>query len=473
MTSNILLSVANSYRMPIRDKSVHCCVTSPPYFGLRKYSGDQGFEWPSVTYTPMSGLPSVTVEGMRSDLGLEPTPEAFVAHVVAIFREVWRVLRDDGTCWLNFGDSYAGSGKGQMGSGDASDRRGAKQGTSAGTLTGGLPVGVSSNLKPKDLIGIPWRVAFALQADGWYLRSDIIWKKNNPMPESVTDRCTKSHEHLFMLAKSKRYFYDAEAVKEPVADSTIARLTQPSIDKQIGSTRVPGKTNGNMKAVGATDTRNKRDVWTIHTQSFRGAHFATFPAALVEPCILAGTSARGICPECESPWERVVSKGMSTYAKIKQETGHNWSDMQAQAEDNGTALKAGMPATGSTRLPNGTQPHLESATSSTIGWRPTCSHYDRYDEWINTPRRKRGESDESLNSRRAAALAIQVELVEFWADAITVPAVVLDHFCGSGTTGQVSKARGRRFIGLDMSVLYLADIATKRVVAKLPKAMIP
>lgn len=220
------------------DRSVHCCVTSPPYFGLRDY-------------------------GVDGQIGREPTPDEFVASLVSVFREVRRVLRDDGTLWLNLGDSYA--------------RPPAKGGSGPG-------------LKPKDLIGIPWRVAFALQADGWYLRQDIIWHKPNPIPESVRDRCTKSHEYVFLLSKSPRYYFDSEAIKEPAAESSLVRLAQPTLAQQVGSARVPGKTNGNMKAVGG-ETRNKRSVWTVTTKPFKGAHFATFPPDLIEPCIRAG------CPE--------------------------------------------------------------------------------------------------------------------------------------------------------------------------------
>lgn len=243
--------------------SVQTCVTSPPYFGLRDYGHD-------------------------GQIGLEPTPDEFVAALVEVFREVRRVLRDDGTLWLNLGDSYARTG--------GTDRRvsdTAKVGSTRNTLaqmsdrTSKAPVG----LKDKDLIGIPWRVAFALQADGWYLRQDIIWHKPNPMPESVTDRCTKAHEYIFLLSKSPRYYFDHEAIKEPVAASTVARLAQPTLAAQAGSDRVPGKTNGNMKAVGDGESRNKRSVWTVTTKPFKGAHFATFPPELIEPCILAG------CPE--------------------------------------------------------------------------------------------------------------------------------------------------------------------------------
>lgn len=152
---------------------------------------------------------------------------------------------------------------------------------------------VKTGLKPKELIGIPWRVAFALQADGWYLRQDIIWNKPNPMPESVRDRCTKAHEYVFLLSKSPRYYFDSEAIKEPVAASTVERLAQPTLPEQNGSARVPGKTNGNMKAVGNGETRNRRSVWTVTTKPFKGAHFATVPADLIEPCILAGCPIGG------------------------------------------------------------------------------------------------------------------------------------------------------------------------------------
>ena len=148
---------------------------------------------------------------------------------------------------------------------------------------------IDVGIKKKDLIGIPWMLAFALRADGWYLRQDIIWHKPNPMPESVTDRCTKAHEYVFLLSKSPRYFMDPEGMKEPVAASTVARLAQPNLAAQLGSDRVPGKTNGNMKAVGNGETRNRRSVWTVATRPYKGAHFAVFPPALVEPCILAGS----------------------------------------------------------------------------------------------------------------------------------------------------------------------------------------
>lgn len=253
------------------DCLVQTCVTSPPYFGLRDYKGGP------------------------AEIGKEKTPDEFVAALVAVFREVRRVLKDDGCAWINMGDSY-GNGK--------------------------------------QLLGIPWRLAFALQDDGWILRQEIIWSKPNPIPESVTDRCTKSHESIFLLVKSKKYYFDSGAIKEAAAPASVARWSQ-DVDSQIGSDRVPGKTNGNMKAVGGSrakrdsfkradskraevipgqsygthredrdesafdlESRNKRSVWTVATTSYKGAHFATFPPALIEPCILAGAPAGGVVLDC-------------------------------------------------------------------------------------------------------------------------------------------------------------------------------
>jgi DNA modification methylase len=285
-------------------ESVNCCVTSPPYFGLRDYGHD-------------------------GQIGLEPTPDEFVAALVAVFRQVRRVLRADGTLWLNLGDSYAATRKGSGGTAKCglNAKKDSPRGTPGALAVDSKQMGqhmtvrsfdiASAGLKQKDLIGIPWRVAFALQADGWYLRQDIIWAKPNPMPESVRDRCTKSHEYLFLLSKSSRYYFDADAIAEPLAASSVARLSQPTLEDQIGGDRVPGKTNGTMKAVtrpenmdrlgaardryreqGLPDapgaTRNKRSVWTVTTKPFKGAHFATFPPDLIEPCILAGCPAGGV-----------------------------------------------------------------------------------------------------------------------------------------------------------------------------------
>jgi len=260
--------------LSLPDQSVHTCVTSPPYFGLRDY-------------------------GMDGQIGLEATPDAFVARLVDVFREVRRVLRDDGTLWLNLGDSYAGGGT--IGRNDTSPEALARRAKKYGTGTGaGSAVGASgtrkpvADLKPKDLIGIPWRVAFALQADGWYLRQDIIWHKPNPMPESVRDRCTKAHEYLFLLSKSDRYFFDGEAIKEVSTHAgRVVKATgsdSKNANAGFGSDTKGGFTK-NDTLVG--ETRNRRSVWTVTTKPYAGAHFATFPPDLIEPCILAGSPVGG------------------------------------------------------------------------------------------------------------------------------------------------------------------------------------
>ena len=237
------------------------CVTSPPYFGLRDY-------------------------GHEGQIGLEQTPDEYIAAMVEVFRCVHDVLADDGTLWLNIGDSYAGSG----GAGGQYKPGGiAKTGTNAPSTWSAeysrKPVTLNvPGCKPKDLIGIPWMLAFALRADGWYLRQDIIWHKPNPMPESVRDRCTKAHEYIFLLSKSERYFFDSEAMKEPATGRDPGNVTP---HKHAGERFA--ETKANLANVGARETRNRRSVWTVATRPYKGAHFATFPPALIEPCILAGS----------------------------------------------------------------------------------------------------------------------------------------------------------------------------------------
>jgi DNA modification methylase len=269
------------------DCSVQTCVTSPPYFGLRDY-------------------------GHEGQIGLEPTPDEFVAKMVEVFREVRRVLRDDGTLWLNLGDSYAGSRAGPQGeSGQMADRsvvaarcRSASaemivRGKRDASRWGGGNNPHGGDIKPKDLIGIPWRVAFALQADGWYLRQDIIWHKPNPMPESVRDRCTKAHEYIFLLSKSPKYYFDADAVKEkavsnhPAGNKTHKYADQYEAEKHITQQH---RTKAGLKELAGVEweTRNRRSVWTVTTKPFKGAHFATFPPDLIEPCVLAGAPVGGV-----------------------------------------------------------------------------------------------------------------------------------------------------------------------------------
>jgi DNA modification methylase len=270
MRPGAFLFHGDARELPLADASVQCVVTSPPYWGLRDY-----------------GLGSET-------LGLEPTPELYVEHLVEIFREVRRVLRADGTCWVNLGDSYASDVKGSGGiSHSPLFHATAETGRSANGQVAAqryAPRRVDHGLKPKDLVGIPWRVAFALQADGWWLRSDIIWAKPNPMPESITDRPTKSHEYLFLLTKAARYYYDGEAIKEPATMTPQRRWNGDGIRGEIPGQPMHNGSRGlrDEPTMDRAD-RNRRSVWTIATEPYPEAHFATFPEKLVEPCILAGT----------------------------------------------------------------------------------------------------------------------------------------------------------------------------------------
>lgn len=285
------------------------CVTSPPYFGLRDY-------------------------GIDGQIGLENTPEEYVNKLVEVFKEVKRTLKDDGTLWLNLGDSYAGGGRGSGYS--------AKQDSNKGTI--GMPKSIiPKGLKSKDLIGIPWMLAFALRNDGWYLRQDIIWQKPNPMPESVTDRCTKSHEYIFLLSKSAQYYYNAEAIKEPIAESTKERGAV-SFGGAKGRAYKPNKSDPNYRAgseqwgrtydyavSNSTGLRNKRDVWTVTTKPFKGAHFATFPPDLIKPCILAGCPIGGIVldPFIGSGTTGMVAKELNrNYTGI--DLNPNYIEMQNQ-----------------------------------------------------------------------------------------------------------------------------------------------
>jgi DNA modification methylase len=252
----------------IEDGSINTCITSPPYWGLRDYNGES------------------------KQLGMEDTPEEFTENLVKVFREIKRVLRDDGTAWLNLGDSYSSGGRTT---------------TTNQSLRGDKDYGVtrpkpSKGIKPKDLIGIPWRVAFALQADGWYLRQDIIWHKPNPMPESVRDRCTKAHEYIFLLSKNVKYYFDNEAIKEDAKYPQSPNSPQ-SIKKGQGEFGMD--TRGGLSKIGALAKRNKRSVWTITTKTFKGAHFATFPKDLIEPCVLAGCPEK-VCVQCSEPYKLKV-----------------------------------------------------------------------------------------------------------------------------------------------------------------------
>lgn len=269
MKAQIILGDVRTALRKIAEESVQTCITSPPYWGLRDYGED-------------------------NQIGLEQTPDEYVAEMVNVFREVWRVLRNDGTVWLNIGDSYASARDSKA----VPDSLRNGNGTAVGKAANRNPANLkSAGLKHKDLAGIPWRVAFALQADGWYLRQDIIWSKPNPMPESVTDRCTKSHEYIFLLTKSPKYYFDNAAIRERGVMSAGDSAGSPQRDTRethglgggnTGMIKAKQKLAAELAEKGYS-TRNKRSVWSINTKSFKGAHFAVMPEALVEPCVLASS----------------------------------------------------------------------------------------------------------------------------------------------------------------------------------------
>jgi DNA modification methylase len=422
------------------------CVTSPPYWGLRDYGtgawtggdaacdhttgrnarndgdrqGIDGFggnsnadghaDMGAVLFRDECGR--CGAQRVDNQLGLEATPDQYVERIVQVFREVWRVLRSDGTLWLNLGDSYAGSA--QSGSGrqyvDGGKQRLAEQDTALRGVATSVPAG----LKAKDLVGVPWRVAFALQADGWYLRSDIVWSKPNPMPESVTDRPTKAHEYLFLLSKQPKYFWDADAIREPAVYGY--SQCDGMWDRVGDGSRAPERVGGERGAVAKGDGaggRNRRSVWTIATQPFPEAHFATYPEALVRPCVLAGSSERGECSACGAPWQRTVSVD-ETLAESRRGT-----DAYQSGGMDRDATWAG--STGGVRR-----------EAQTTGWRPSCDCYE--------------------NDRVAVGDGIPVSR----------PQTILDPFIGSGTTALVARKHGRRAIGIDLSEEYLG-IAAKRL----------
>ena len=359
----------------LSSEAVDCCITSPPYYGLRDY-------------------------GVEGQIGLEESPEAYVSKLVDVFREVRRVLKKEGTLWLNLGDSYAGSSGCHKGGSE-------KANSNAGATNSYI---MPKPGKPKDLIGIPWMVAFALRADGWWLRSDIIWAnlsmvrpfqspKPNCMPESCKDRPTKSHEYIFLLSKSQKYYYDNEAIKESQS-GTIHKARTFGAKKQIGTKR-----NDIGRTFEDNGDRNKRTVWTVATKPFAEAHFATFPPALIEPCILAGTSEKGYCSACGAPWTRHIEKCASV-KKIRN-------------EPYAIASGKGKHAQLFTR---------RSSCAQTIGWRPSCSCI----------------------------------LDCAWPGPL--PGVVLDPFFGAGTTGLVAKKLGRHYIGIELNEAYIG-MAQKRVAA--------
>lgn len=307
MNSTILQGDSLHVLRTIPENHVHTVVTSPPYFGLRDY-GNPPTQWPAMEYQTIGG--KIQLEAMECCLGAEEIVDAFIGHLVLIFREVHRVLRRDGTVWLNIGDSHNAAGRKGHGT-----RLGHKQMTNRASANRvDQNRSTEPSLKPKDLIGVPWRLAFALQAEGWFLRQDIIWAKANPMPESVKDRCTKAHEYLFLFSKKSRYYYDAFSIQHR------------------GS--------------------NKRDVWEIATEPLKEKHFAPFPTKLIEPCILAGTSSEGCCGECGAPLARKFEKTSSPDPKAK---GSRFDKGKTGARDGGDRTQEG-----------------DRFISQPAGWYPTC-----------------------------------------------------------------------------------------------------
>jgi DNA modification methylase len=360
--------------------------------------------------------------------------------MVAVFREVRRVLRRDGTLWLNLGDSYASSA-----AGNSDETFSAKQASNRGNGLRRERSTVSPGLKPKDLVGIPWRVAFALQADGWYLRSDIIWAKPNPMPESVTDRPTKAHEYLFLLSKAPRYYYDADAVREGVSGGAHpqgrgygVKAVEPG--QGIKNNHSFSGAIHNATQADLPTARNLRSVWNIATEPYPGAHFATFPRKLVEPCIKAGTGERGVCPECEAPWVRVVERQDTG---VRQKKADGWATHEG---GHGSFHRDGREAG------DGGQPVLATITT---GWRPTCSHYPRTDEWPALPARQPGESIDDYDARIEPETTMRAMLLRSWEPLRSDRPIVLDPFAGSGTTLLVAQALGRRGVGIDLNPEYL------------------
>jgi DNA modification methylase len=396
--------------------SVQCVVTSPPYWRLRDY-------------------------GVAGQLGLEATPDEYVAALVGVFREVRRVLRDDGCVWLNLGDTFAGQPAGNKTPSGFSQTRPSRISGNGDQETVALPRKDLSGLKPKDLIGIPWRVAFALQADGWWLRSDIIWAKPNPMPESVTDRPTKSHEYVFLLSKAERYYYDADAIAEPATDK--GRVNGREWRTEDPSARPPGTSPRTLARLDWTERgRNARTVWTITTKPYPDAHFATFPPELPGRCILAGTSQRGCCPECGSPWERVVE----------------YANDGTREHGPARALALGHSANGPTAVARAG----DGRSSVTTGWQPTCDCYGT-PPLLEYPAKPREPNE--VPAWESACEPIRVErlrLLKEWGALSAIPCTILDPFGGSGTTAAVAVGNGRDAISIELNPAY-TEMARRRI----------
>lgn len=405
--------------------SIHAVITSPPYWGLRDYQVDASIwggspecdhQWGAeIPGSSQGGSGTPTDKNNRGEnygrdaargalcdqcgawrgcLGLEPTPQMFVDHIVEVFREIRRVLHPSGTAWINLGDSYANDAK----------WGGSTSGKHAGALHGSTSVGRTKKetlLRPKSLVGIPWRTAFALQADGWILRSDVIWSKPNPLPESVEDRPTKAHEYIFMLAKSGVYFYDCEATKEPFLSRTSPGM---KIDLEGTMAKVMAEAE-DPSLVDVIYGRYRRTVWDVPCKPYAGAHFAVWPEALVDVMVRASTSNHGVCSQCNAPTDRQILRLGKTTGRYGE------FDLIAKAEERGIVNPIRVSLDGETPV----------SVHITTGWKPTCT----CSQPIKRP-------------------------------------VILDPFSGSGTTGMVAMAKNRDYIGIDAGCQYL-DLAKARI----------
>lgn len=407
--TKVMMAQATALKISLKDESVSMVCTSPPYWGLRSYGigSDNGELGGEERHDCLAWA--------RSE---PPCPEGcYICHMRMVFAEVWKVLHPMGTLWLNIGDTYAGSW-GAQSRPNGNDKGSTLQGGSMlsarqieqhprGTHTGSLKY--TPGLKNKDLIGIPWRLALALQQDGWTLRSEIIWEKGSCMPESVQDRVTRSHEQVFLFSKQPTYFYDAQAIAEPMQATSAERYRYAfggPKNEQLTAEEAhgPGSRTHPIGKRETQGTRNARSVWKINPEPFAGAHFACFPQALAERAILAGSSAHGVCSACGSPWVRMIERI----------TGDNPSY-------NGSSFTKGKTHDARVHLASVGQQE-RTVAKHTTGWQPTCSCH-----------------------------------------APVTPSVVFDPFCGSGTTLLAARNLGRHGIGTDLSLTYLRDIARSRL----------
>ena len=487
-------------------KSINTCVTSPPYFGLRDYGtgtwigGDENC--PHKRTTKISKDTSTGHKGMsdkghvvgdaiyksvcpecgavRKDqqLGLEDSPKEFVQNLVILFREISRVLRDDGTVWLNLGDTYCGTGhKGNHLDPKNKEGRNAQKQAVNNSLEG---------FKSKDLIGIPWRVAFALQEDGWYLRQDIIWHKPNPMPESVRDRCTKSHEYIFLLSKKNKYYYDNEVIKEPSKYAGDDRGSRPDSRRDKNMNSMSGVT---------PPMKNKRSVWTVSTKPYKGAHFATFPMDLIEPCVLAGCPEK-VCVDCNEPY---INTPMYEFVNEALLQSQNYGKYETQ--DIESSNRQGLHANRGSKLieirenlpqqsvfvdflRSKTNPKLLAENSNVLS--STIEHWFRRDEsgfayptidsWKEVKDLIDDHSDEfykidialsNFEYKTDAILSKKIIGYEFIKQCIcktskTKGGTVLDPFGGAATTGVVAENNKRNAVLLELNPEYI-EIAEERI----------